>query len=314
MVSIRALLSDGQPYIDLGICSSVHKTIIAETMNIAKSAYLPYSNGMGIKGIIFDKDGTLFDYGKVWGPVVRDAIYSGLQSINIPDDKKKECAYAFMRVLGVDADGNTYPDGIIFRHDRLIAAFFRVLAVTLHYHINPVKVGMLFRIFLSKDEKGIAKRISTMEFPGVADVFQDAKRISTMEFPGVADVFQEADRRGYRMGIVTNDSTVSTKLFLDRMGISQYIVFLRTKDSHVKAKPNPEALREFCQENGLESSEVAIIGDTLVDMEFAHQGKAGYRIAVLTGSGDLERLRKNADAVYPTLHDVLKDPVLFPEN
>ena len=90
--------------------------------------------------------------------------------------------------------------------------------------------------------------------------------------------------------------------------------FLRTKDSHVKAKPNPEALREFCQENGLESSEVAIIGDTLVDMEFAHQGKAGYRIAVLTGSGDLERLRKNADAVYPTLHDVLKDPVLFPEN
>ena len=265
-------------------------------MNIAKSAYLPYSNGMGIKGIIFDKDGTLFDYGKVWGPVVRDAIYSGLQSISIPDDKKKECAYAFMRVLGVDAEGNTYPDGIIFRHDRLIAAFFRVLAVTLHYHINPVKVGMLFRIFLSKDEKGIAKRISTMEFPGVADVFQ------------------EADRRGYRMGIVTNDSTVSTKLFLDRMGISQYIVFLRTKDSHVKAKPNPEALREFCQENGLESSEVAIIGDTLVDMEFAHQGKAGYRIAVLTGSGDIERLTKNADAVYPTLHDVLKDPVLFPEN
>lgn len=296
MVSIRALLSDSQPYIDLGICSSVHKTSIAESMNIAKSAYLPYSKGMGIKGIIFDKDGTLFDYGKVWGPVVRDAIYSGLQSINIPDDKKKECAYAFMRVLGVDAEGNTYPDGIIFRHDRLIAAFFRVLAVTLHYHINPVKVGMLFRIFLSKDEKGIAKRISTMEFPGVADVFQ------------------EADRRGYRMGIVTNDSTVSTKLFLDRMGISQYIVFLRTKDSHVKAKPNPEALREFCQENGLESSEVAIIGDTLVDMEFAHQGKAGYRIAVLTGSGDIERLTKNADAVYPTLHDVLKDPVLFPEN
>ena len=296
MVSIRALLPDSEPYIDLGICSSVHKTSIAESMNIAKSAYLPYSKGMGIKGIIFDKDGTLFDYGKVWGPVVRDAIYSGLQSINIPDDKKKECAYAFMRVLGVDADGNTYPDGIIFRHDRLIAAFFRVLAVPLHYHINPVKVGMLFRIFLSKDEKGIAKRISTMEFPGVADVFQ------------------EADRRGYRMGIVTNDSTVSTKLFLDRMGISQYIVFLRTKDSHVKAKPNPEALREFCQENGLESSEVAIIGDTLVDMEFAHQGKAGYRIAVLTGSGDLERLRKNADAVYPTLHDVLKDPVLFPEN
>ena len=270
--------------------------IIPETGNIAKRGVLPYSRDMAIKGIIFDKDGTLFDYGKVWGPIVRDAIYAGLQTIHIPEEKKRECAYDFMKVLGVDAEGNTYPDGIIFRHDRLIAAFFRVLRITLHYHINPVKVGMLFRIFLSKDEKGIAKRISTMEFPGVADVFQ------------------EADRRGYRMGIVTNDSLVSTELFLDRMGIRQYISFLRTKDSHAKPKPNPEAMKEFCLEMGLESTEVAIIGDTLVDMEFAHQGKAGYRIAVLTGSGDIEGLRKNADAVYPTLHDVLNDPVLFPER
>ena len=296
MVSIRALLPDSEPYIDLGICSSVHKASIAESMNIAKSAYLPYSKGMGIKGIIFDKDGTLFDYGKVWGPVVRDAIYSGLQSISIPDDKKKECAYAFMRVLGVDAEGNTYPDGIIFRHDRLIAAFFRVLAVTLHYHINPVKVGMLFRIFLSKDEKGIAKRIATMDFPGVDEVFQ------------------KASARGYTLGIVTNDTTISTELFLDRMGIKDYVTFLRTKDSPVKRKPHPEAIREFCQETGIRSQEVAIIGDSLVDMEFGHLGKVGYRVAVLTGSGDIENLKKNADAVYPTLHDVLKDPVLFPEE
>ena len=62
---------------------------------------------MAIKGIIFDKDGTLFDYGKVWGPIVRDAIYAGLQTIHIPDERKKECAHDFMKVLGVDEEGNT---------------------------------------------------------------------------------------------------------------------------------------------------------------------------------------------------------------
>ena len=95
------------------------------------------------------------------------------------------------------------------------------------------------------------------------------------------------------------------------MEITEYISFRRTKDSPTHKKPNPEAIREFCSEFNLESSEVAVVGDTIVDMEFAKEGKAGYAVAVLTGSGDIEGLGEKADAVYPELKDILSDPVLF---
>ena len=116
----------------------------------------------------------------------------------------------------------------------------------------------------------------------------------------------------YIIGIVTSDTTSSTELFLERMEITSYVSFLRTKDSPTHKKPNPEAIREFCAQFSLESSEVAVIGDTVVDMEFGRAGKAGYCIAVLTGSGDKEGLSAVADAVYPGIRNILSDPILFP--
>ena len=250
----------------------------------------------GIKGIILDKDGTLFRYGEVWGPVLSDAIENGLSRARMPEERKSECVADFCRIVGVDREGRTYPDGIIFRHDRLLLATLRILRMTFRYHMNP------WRVWKS------VKRILNHEG------FDLNGTLSKMEFPGTRETIAALHGRGCRIGIVTSDNSASTELFLSRMGIREYISFLRTKDSPTHKKPNPEAIEEFCREYGLDPSEVAVIGDTLVDMEFGRQGKAGYVVAVLTGSGDEEGLRKAADAVYPELKDIMSDPVLFPER
>ena len=49
-------------------------------------------------------------------------------------------------------------------------------------------------------------------------------------------------------------------------------------------------------------------------MEFAKNGKVGYSVALLTGSGDKEALQKLSNVIYPELIDMLKDPVLFPQK
>ena len=247
-----------------------------------------------LKRIIFDKDGTLFNYGEVWGPVFSQAIEKGLSGSSLSEERKNACVNDFLKILGVDGKGNTYPDGIIFRHNRKITATLRLLILCFRYRLSPFMVGRSMFDFMRKSDLGLEKRIEKMEFPGVKEVFE------------------EAHRRGYILGIVTNDTMRSTRIFLQKMGISEYISFIRTKDNSTHAKPNPAAIKEFCEEKGLESNEIAIIGDTIVDMEFAHLGRAGYSVAVLTGSGDVEGLEKLADAVYPTLIDVLSDPVLFP--
>ena len=247
-----------------------------------------------IKGIILDKDGTLFRYGEVWGPVLSKAIEKGLSKAKLPDEKREECLADFYRVVGVDKDGNTYPDGIIFRHDRLLRATARILHITIRYRMNPWRVWKAVKGILNHEDFGIRERLDSLDFPGVRET------IRTLH------------DSGYILGIVTTDTEESTSLFLSRMGIAEYISFIRTKNKKTHQKPNPEAIKEFCREYGFSSNEVAVVGDTIVDMEFAHQGKAGYAIAVLTGSGDNEKLSEIADVVYPALENILDDPILFP--
>ena len=41
-----------------------------------------------IKGIILDKDGTLYDYVSVWAPVIKTTVRTILISLNIKDSGK----------------------------------------------------------------------------------------------------------------------------------------------------------------------------------------------------------------------------------
>ena len=52
---------------------------------------------MNIKGVIFDKDGTLFDYAAVWGPIVSRAVDEGLSvfPVNYPDLSTASCVLRF---------------------------------------------------------------------------------------------------------------------------------------------------------------------------------------------------------------------------
>ena len=247
-----------------------------------------------IRGIILDKDGTLFDYGEVWGPVLSEAIEKGMKKLRVPDEKREQCIDDFCRTVGVDRAGRTYPDGIIFSHDKLFRATLRILGLTFRYHLSPWMVWKIVKRILTHEDLRLSEHLAGMDF---TDVCRTVKALA---------------ERGYILGIVTTDTENSTSLFLSRMGIAEYISFLRTKDSATHPKPNPEAIREFCKEYNLESSEVAVIGDTVVDMEFGVLGKVGYKVAVLTGSGDKERLTEEADVVYPSLKDIISDPILFP--
>ena len=174
------------------------------TESVAKSILFAYSVNMGaIKGIILDKDGTLFDYGVVWGPVLSAAISRGLAKANMPNERKNECIQDFCRIVGVDGDGKTYPDGIIFRHDKLLRATMRVLSLTFHYRMNPWRVWKSVKGLLNHEDFGLSERLEHMEFPYVKEV------IKAMHY------------RGYIIGIVTTDTTISTELFLKKMGITE---------------------------------------------------------------------------------------------
>ncbi len=249
-----------------------------------------------IRGILFDKDGTLFNYGEVWGSVIDNMLRTTIPMNKLTDEEKERCLHSFEVVIGVDKDGNNYPEGILFRHNNIPSAIIRLVATSIKYRLNIYKVTKAFLNLMKRSDYGIDEKIKQMNFSNVKSVFRACKN------------------RGMIIGIVTNDITSSTKLFIERMGVEDLISYIRCGDSDCKKKPNAEAIRQFCEEYEISEDEVAVVGDTIIDMEFAKNGKVGYSVALLTGSGDKEALQKLSNVIYPELIDMLKDPVLFPQK
>ena len=62
-----------------------------------------------IKGIIFDKDGTLYDYVQVWAPVINNAVKTIFISLNIEHSEK--ATSQLYEIIGIDNNYNIYKDG-----------------------------------------------------------------------------------------------------------------------------------------------------------------------------------------------------------
>ena len=268
-------------------------------MSIAKNADISYSESTmekRIRGILFDKDGTLFNYGEVWGSVIDNMLRANIPMDRLSDERKEQCLHEFEVVIGVDRNGCSYSDGILFRHNNIPMAILRILRICLKYFLNIYKVIKAVMLLMKRSDYGVEEKIKKMNFSDVRRVFRAAKD------------------RGMIIGIVTNDIRRSTNLFIERMGVEDLISFVRCGDSECRKKPNPEAIHQFCEEYEITEEEVAVVGDTLIDMEFARNGKVGYSIALLSGSGDKDALEKTASIVYPELIDIISDPVLFPKK
>ena len=63
----------------------------------------------------------------------------------------------------------------------------------------------------------------------------------------------------------------------------------------------------FCNRFSLPSKEVAVVGDTLVDMDFAINSQAGLKVGVLSGTGSEEILKPKADLILGSINSIFVD-------
>ncbi|NQT59791.1 MAG: HAD family hydrolase [Bacteroidetes bacterium] len=247
---------------------------------------------MDYKGIIFDKDGTLFDYFSVWGPVITEFTDKAL--LDLQRDNKNEIRTQFLSMLGVgtdcmDANGLVFMSNKFFMLSRI---FFFCLRHKLSFKklVSSIKIGYFDSHHLIKDAL-----------------------IKINPGDSIHELFEKFKKGGYKIGIVTSDNTQSTKICLEHLGIEEYVDFISTFDDNLSKKPNPEALNAFCMNFSLKPEEVVVVGDAPVDMKFAKKGKAGYSVAVMTGSNDVKRLSRTADILYQNLQCLAADSRLFPD-
>jgi phosphoglycolate phosphatase len=218
-----------------------------------------------IRAILFDKDGTLVDFQRTWGPAAQ-AVMQRLAGGNRAAYERLVAASRF-----VEAEQRFLPDS------PLIA--------------EPTRVyGALWAMALGR--------------PANAEFFAEIDRLlceaTTRNLAAIGDpktLLTSLAARGYRLGMITNDAEITARAHARKLGLGKVLEFIAGYDSGFGAKPDPGPVLAFAQAVGAPLSETAVVCDTVLDLAAARAAGA-IAIGVLTGPAPSAALAPYADALF----------------
>ena len=218
-----------------------------------------------IRGLLFDKDGTLFKFAEtwsVWAAQFLDSLVEG--------DKVK--AQQLGELIGYDCATLSFD-----RSSVVIAGTPGEIADALLPALpNLTKADL------------IAKMNAVAEAAPVA------------EATPLKPLLDEFKGRGLKLGVATNDAEAPARANLSSVDVTDEFDFIAGFDSGFGGKPEIGQLLAFAGQMNLVPSEVAMVGDSTHDLVAGR--RAGMTtIAVLTGMAPAEELAPHADVVLPDI-------------
>ena len=215
----------------------------------------------GIAGVIFDKDGTLYDFAgtwNVWAAGVIDDLAAG-------DRGARE---SLARHLRYDLAAQAF-----FPDSPVIAGTNREAAECIHRALpdRPVEEVELYLI-------------------------RAARSAPLHEAVPLVPFLSGLRGRKLRLGVVTNDTETTARAHLKSSGVTDHFDFIAGFDSGHGVKPGPEPLLAFTTATGLAPGQVVMVGDSTHDLIAGR--RAGMAcVGVLTGPARRADLLPHADVV-----------------
>ncbi|MDP6705012.1 MAG: HAD family hydrolase [Alphaproteobacteria bacterium] len=227
--------------------------------------------GTGIGAVLFDKDGTLFDFHEVWLPAYRAAASEVATAVGEPELTEKLLAAG-----GFDSSSGRFAPRSCFVSGT--AADICEIWKALLGSRSPPKMCA-----------GLAKTLEAWSARRVAPVV-DLERL-----------FKSLVQRGLRLGVATMDSQAALEATLSRERWSRHLSFACGSDAGHGLKPEAGMVRVFANAVGRATSEVAVIGDSLADLGMARAAGAGLAIGVAGGATQAALLASQADVVLDSI-------------
>lgn len=220
---------------------------------------------LAVEAVLFDKDGTLFDFGATWN------------------------AWAF-RVIGVLSKGD--PE----RARDLAEAARYDLATARFLPDSPVIAGTNRQTAECFARAMPGHHVDDLERFLVAE----AARAPLAEAVPLVPFLAGLAARDLSLGVMTNDSESVARAHLGAVGVLGMFDFVAGADSGFGAKPAPGPLLAFCQATGHPAGRVAMVGDSAHDLQ-AGRAAGMWCVGVLTGPATEADLAPFADAILPDI-------------
>jgi phosphoglycolate phosphatase len=224
---------------------------------------------MSIKGVLFDKDGTLIDVTGTWMPAYRE-------------------------ILAEQFPGRT--------EEKLVAAGYDTMT-------GKFRAGSILAGGTTRDLVGVwwpeLSEGEVLEKIHLLDVgYSAVARKHFKPLMSLAQVLAPLRERGMKLGVATNDSEPSARHHLEATGTLHLFDAIIGADSVARPKPAGDMIALFGRRTGLMPREIAMVGDNPHDMETARNGGAGLAIAVLSGNSDRGDIAHLADHVIASIADL----------
>ena len=223
------------------------------------------------KGLLFDKDGTLFDFEASWSEVVNDTL-----AALTPD---RELQIRMGRETGFDPVSGRFEPGSM-----AVAGALGEVAEIWARHLpgrSPIEIARI--------ADDIAEAATGTLVPAVPDL------------PGLLSGLQAS---GHVLGVATHDSEAAAHAHIGHVGASAHFSFVAGYDSGHGLKPGPGMLFAFAKATGLAPSEIAMVGDSVHDLGVVASARASMAIGVLTGPAREADLAPYADHILPSIGDL----------
>ncbi|WP_158964531.1 HAD family hydrolase [Chachezhania sediminis] len=220
---------------------------------------------MTVEAILFDKDGTLFDFGATWNAWAARV----LQDLSQGDIALKRDLAARVR-FDLATAAFTADSPVIAGTNREVAALLQ--AGLPHMTLDEVDLYLAERAA----EAPLAPAVPLAEFLDLLAA------------------------RGLKLGVMTNDAELSALSQLQAAGVLDRFHFVAGADSGHGAKPAPDPLLAFCRAVGVAPERAVMVGDSTHDLIAGRAAGMGV-LGVLTGMAPTEELAPFADAVLPDI-------------
>ncbi len=233
---------------------------------------------MKIKGIIFDKDGTLIEFEKTWHRVFHN-IFHDLENLY---GVTPGVLGRLKELSGFNEQG--------FEKESLI-------------QFAPVEeiLRQWMAVLDSVQANASRKKVITKEsLRALMERHSNGPDAAAAPLDDTVETIQKLYRKGYILGIATADSKESTTYDLTELGIKSYFQFIGSDDGYFRGKPDPHMGEEFCRRFQLEPAEVLYVGDSLTDMLFAENTGFSF-VGIKSSHNEYQKFIENN---YPVIENI----------
>ena len=227
---------------------------------------------MAIKGILFDKDGTLIEFNGFFG-------LTYLKMLQAHFGHSEAEAMAMLVKTGFVPETGSCRGGSPMASETL------------------KQISRRWWPALPEAETDARARVIDENFD--REALQKPKAVADL-----SAVFEQLKAAGYVLGVATNDIEASAHSHMSHVGVVDHFVLLIGADSVDAPKPHGNMIRLFSQETALQPHEIAMVGDNAHDINEARAGGAGLAIGVLTGNSAHADLVHLADHVIDSITDL----------